>query len=92
MWVAIGGRGRLYGAILGAATVSLLSTWFTGGRVPDIDLGFVRILWVDWWTVLLGLSFVLVTLFAPKGLAGLFDFIRLPTAVRAYKGEPRKIK
>ncbi|ORE92393.1 urea ABC transporter permease subunit UrtC [Acuticoccus yangtzensis] len=92
VWVAIGGRGRLYGAILGAATVSLLSTWFTGGRVPDIDLGFTRILWVDWWTVLLGLSFVLVTLFAPKGLAGLFDYLRLPSAVKPYKGEPKRIK
>jgi ABC-type sugar transport system ATPase subunit len=27
--------------------------------------------WVDWWPVLLGLSFVLVTLFAPKGIGGL---------------------
>jgi len=73
VWVAIGGRGRLYGAVIGAAFVSLLSTWFTGGRVPSINLGFARIDWVDWWTVLLGLSFVLVTLFAPKGIGGLFD-------------------
>jgi urea transport system permease protein len=28
---------------------------------------------VDWWLVLLGLSFVAVTLFAPKGIGGLFD-------------------
>ena len=34
VWVAIGGRGRLYGAVIGAAFVSLLSTWFTGGRAP----------------------------------------------------------
>jgi urea transport system permease protein len=33
VWVAIGGRGRLYGAVIGAAVVSLLSSWFTGGRV-----------------------------------------------------------
>ena len=75
VWVAIGGRGRLYGAVIGAAFVSLLSTWFTGGQAPDIDLGFYRIQWVDWWVVLLGLSFVLVTLFAPKGIGGLFDLI-----------------
>ena len=73
VWVAIGGRGRLYGAVIGAAFVSLLSTWFTGGQAPDIDLGFYRIQWVDWWTVLLGLSFVAVTLFAPKGIGGLVD-------------------
>ncbi len=75
VWVAIGGRGRLYGAVIGAAVVSLLSTYFTGGRAPNIDFGFYEIDWVDWWPVLLGLGFVLVTLFAPKGLGGLVDYI-----------------
>ncbi|MCR9150733.1 MAG: urea ABC transporter permease subunit UrtC [Rhodobacteraceae bacterium] len=75
VWVAIGGRGRLYGAVIGAALVSLLSTWFTGGQAPDLDLGFYRVQWVDWWTVLLGLSFVAVTLFAPKGVGGLVDLV-----------------
>ena len=56
VWVAIGGRGRLYGAAIGAACVSLLSRWFTGGGAPDIDLGFYEIQWTDWWLVLLGLS------------------------------------
>ncbi len=74
VWVAIGGRGRLYGAVIGAAVVSLLSTYFTGGRAPDINLGLFAIEWVDWWPVLLGLGFVLVTLFAPKGLGGLVDY------------------
>ena len=73
VWVAIGGRGRLYGAVIGAAFVSLLSTWFTGGQAPDVPLGFYTIQWVDWWTVLLGFSFVAVTLFAPSGMGGLFD-------------------
>jgi len=73
VWVAIGGRGRIYGAVIGAAFVSLLSSWFTGGQVPDIPLGFYTIKWVDWWLVLLGLSFVVVTLYAPKGIGGLFD-------------------
>ncbi|WP_158965895.1 urea ABC transporter permease subunit UrtC [Chachezhania sediminis] len=73
VWVAIGGRGRLYGAVIGAVVVSMLSTWFTGGRAPDINLGFYTIKWVDWWQVALGLSFVLVTLFAPKGIGGLVD-------------------
>lgn len=82
VWVAIGGRGRLYGAIIGAAFVSLLSTWFTGGRAPSVDLGFYRIDWVDWWQVLLGLSFVVVTIVAPKGIGGLFDLIRLPRRER----------
>jgi urea transport system permease protein len=75
VWVAIGGRGRFYGAVIGAAFVSLLSSWFTGGTVPALDLGFARIVWVDWWQVLLGLSFVLVTLFAPRGIGGLVDLL-----------------
>ncbi len=73
VWVAIGGRGKLYGAVIGAAFVSLLSTWFTGGQAPNINLGFYTIEWVDWWIVILGLSFVAVTLFAPRGIGGLFD-------------------
>jgi urea transport system permease protein len=74
VWVAIGGRGRLYGAVIGAALVSLLSSWFTGGSAPDIDLGFYTIRWTDWWLVLLGLTFVAVTLFFPKGIGGIFDW------------------
>ena len=73
VWVAIGGRGRLYGAVIGAAFVSLLSSWFTGGNAPDIDLGIYEIRWSDWWLVLLGTSFVAVTLFFPKGIGGIFD-------------------
>ncbi|MGY3438348.1 MULTISPECIES: urea ABC transporter permease subunit UrtC [unclassified Marinovum] len=75
VWVAIGGRGRLYGAVIGAAFVSLLSSWFTGGGAPNINLGFYVVKWTDWWLVLLGLSFVAVTLFFPKGIGGLFDLI-----------------
>jgi urea transport system permease protein len=75
VWVAIGGRGRLYGAVIGATFVSLLSSWFTGGGAPDINLGFYVIQWTDWWLVLLGLSFVAVTLFFPKGIGGLFDYL-----------------
>jgi urea transport system permease protein len=75
VWVAIGGRGRLYGAVIGAVTVSLLSSWFTGGGAPDIRIGGWTLRWVDWWTVLLGLGFVAVTLFAPKGIGGIFDLI-----------------
>ncbi len=60
--------------MIGAAfVVSLLSSWFTGGGAPDIDLGFYVVKWTDWWLVLLGTSFVLVTLFAPKGLGGFVD-------------------
>jgi urea transport system permease protein len=73
VWVAIGGRGRLYGAVIGAAVVSLASSWFTGGGAPAIDLGFYKINWTDWWLVLLGFGFVAVTLFLPRGIGGVFD-------------------
>jgi urea transport system permease protein len=73
VWVAIGGRGRLYGAVIGAALVSLVSSVFTSGRLPNIPLGPVSLNWVDWWLVILGFAFVAVTLFAPKGIGGLFD-------------------
>ena len=68
VWVAIGGRGKLYGAILGAASVSLLSSWFTGGNAPNIPLGFFTIEWVNWWTVFLGIGFVAITIFSRGGL------------------------
>ncbi len=76
VWVAIGGRGRLYGAVIGTAFVSLVSSWFTGGQAPDVSLGFYTVKWVDWWLVLLGLSFVLVTLYAPNGMGGLIDLLK----------------
>ncbi|WP_299193681.1 urea ABC transporter permease subunit UrtC [uncultured Litoreibacter sp.] len=75
VWVAIGGRGRLYGAAIGAAFVSLMSSWFTGGGAPSIPVGSYTIEWTDWWLVLLGFSFVAVTLFFPKGIGGLFDYL-----------------
>ena len=77
VWVAIGGRGRLYGAVIGAAFVSLLSSYLTGGQAPDINLGFAVLKWTDWWLVFLGFSFVAVTLYAPKGIGGLIDFFKL---------------
>ncbi|MCT4370455.1 urea ABC transporter permease subunit UrtC [Yangia mangrovi] len=87
VWVAIGGRGRLYGAALGAAVVSLLSSWFTGGGAPNINLGFYTINWTDWWLVLLGLSFVAVTLLAPKGIGGIFDLFSRRHAVPERVGD-----
>jgi urea transport system permease protein len=58
VWVAVGGRGTLVGAVLGAFTVNGLKTWLTSAA-PDL------------WLFVLGGLFVLVTLFLPKGLIGL---------------------
>ena len=75
VWVAIGGRGYLYGALVGAAFVSLASSYFTGGQIPNINFGLFTLKWVDWWVVILGLSFVITTLYAPKGIGGLIERI-----------------
>jgi urea transport system permease protein len=58
IWVAIGGRGTLYGAIAGAVLVNYAKTWFTTA-LPSA------------WLYLLGALFVLTTLLLPRGLAGL---------------------
>ncbi len=58
VWVAMGGRATLYGAVIGALGVNYAKTWFTGA-MPDA------------WLFALGALFVLVTLLLPKGIAGL---------------------
>jgi urea transport system permease protein len=58
IWVAVGGRGTLVGAALGAVVVNIGKSWFTGA-LPEL------------WLFALGGLFVFVTLFLPKGLLGL---------------------
>ncbi len=58
IWVAIGGRGTLYGAIIGALLVNYAKTYFTAA-LPEI------------WLYALGALFVVVTLYLPKGIVGL---------------------
>ncbi|WP_428484202.1 urea ABC transporter permease subunit UrtC [Rhodopila sp.] len=60
IWVAVGGRGTLVGAILGALLVNFGKTWFTGA-FPEV------------WLYALGAMFIFVTLFLPRGVMGLFD-------------------
>ncbi|HEC91235.1 MAG TPA: urea ABC transporter permease subunit UrtC, partial [Alphaproteobacteria bacterium] len=57
IWVAIGGRGTLYGAALGAILVNYAKTYFTGA-FPEI------------WLFMLGGLFISVTVFMPKGIVG----------------------
>jgi urea transport system permease protein len=58
IWVAVGGRGTLFGAIVGAVLVNYAKTYLTGA-FPEI------------WLYVLGALFVLVTLFLPDGIVGL---------------------
>jgi urea transport system permease protein len=65
VWVAVGGRGLLYGAILGALLVNFAKTQFTG-ILPEA------------WLFALGALFVIVTVFLPKGVVGFLSmFARL---------------
>ncbi|WP_435948221.1 urea ABC transporter permease subunit UrtC [Dryocola sp. BD586] len=58
IWVALGGRGTLIGPILGAGLVNGAKSYFTMA-VPE------------YWQLFLGLIFILVTLFLPRGVIGL---------------------
>ena len=63
IWVAIGGRATLYGAVLGALLVNYGKTYFTAA-LPDL------------WLFALGGLFVLVTLLLPRGIAGVLRWRR----------------
>ena len=59
IWVAVGGRGSLLGPIIGAFTVSGAKSFFTAN-------------FAEYWLFFLGLMFVLVTLFLPNGILGIY--------------------
>ncbi|MCA0303185.1 MAG: urea ABC transporter permease subunit UrtC, partial [Proteobacteria bacterium] len=63
IWVAVGGRGTLHGAILGALLVNYAKSYLTGA-VPEL------------WLFALGALFIAVTLFLPKGVVGLWAQLR----------------
>lgn len=58
VWVAVGGRATLYGAVLGAFVVNYGKTYFTAA-IPEL------------WLFALGALFILVTILLPKGVVGL---------------------
>ena len=62
IWTAVGGRGSLIGPILGAFGVNAAKSWFT-------------VAMPQFWLFFLGAIFILVTLFLPKGLMGLWHKI-----------------
>ena len=59
VWVAVGGRATLFGAVLGALLVNYAKSYFTGA-FPEI------------WLFGLGGLFILVTILAPQGVMGYF--------------------
>ena len=60
IWVAVGGRGTLSGALVGAGLVNGAKSWFTVAAP-------------DYWLYFLGTLFIVLTLFFPKGLVGVFS-------------------
>jgi urea transport system permease protein len=77
IWVSVGGRGTLTGAIVGAVLVNSAKTWLTG-VAPET------------WLFVLGALFILTTLIFPSGLVGLLQFpgkIRPRTAAPVPAGE-----
>jgi urea transport system permease protein len=60
IWVAVGGRGTLVGAVLGAVLVNYAKTYFTSGVLAP------------YWLFILGALFIAVTLFLPRGVVGSF--------------------
>ena len=76
IWTAVGGRGTLIGPVIGAAAVNLGKSWFTQA-------------FPEYWLYLLGLLFILVTLYLPRGIAGLWARKRCTCISRARR-EQRK--
>jgi len=63
IWVAIGGRATLYGAVIGALLVNFGKSWFTGA-------------FPEYWIFVLGALFVLSTLWLPNGVAGIKNYVK----------------
>ena len=69
IWVAVGGRGFLYGAVIGAILVNYGKTFFTGA-FPEV------------WLFMLGALFVVSTLFFPQGVVGIVQQLKQKRAER----------
>lgn len=69
VWVAVGGRGTLYGAVLGAVLINYAKSYFTGA-LPEA------------WLFVLGGLFIGSTLFLPKGIVGALARARAAVATR----------
>ena len=69
IWVAVGGRGTLVGALFGAGLVNVAKSWFTVAAP-------------DYWLYFLGVLFIVVTLFFPKGFLGFFKSFSIINKVK----------
>jgi urea transport system permease protein len=63
IWVAVGGRGTLTGAVIGAVLVNYAKTTFTSGALAP------------YWLFMLGGLFIAVTLLLPRGIDGTWQWL-----------------
>jgi len=75
VWVAVGGRGTLYGAVAGAFIVNYAKTYFTGA-LPEL------------WLFALGTLFIVVTVFLPRGVVGLIARLKEDKQRQEVNNEP----
>jgi urea ABC transporter permease protein UrtC len=68
VWCAVGGRGTLIGPIIGAISVNSLKSWATTN-------------YPDYWLIILGVLFILIVLFMPKGIVG------IPAQIKGWLGK-----
>lgn len=73
VWVAVGGRGTLIGPIIGAVGVNALKSWASRA-------------YPAYWPIILGVLFILVVLFMPRGIVG------LPEQISAWMEKRRRIR
>ena len=77
IWVAVGGRGTLTGAVIGAVMVNYAKTTFTSGALAP------------YWLFMLGGLFIAVTLLLPRGIVGTWQWlVQRRKASAAAKAEP----
>jgi len=84
IWTAVGGRGTLVGALVGAALVNLAKSWFT-------------VAFPEYWLYVLGFLFIAVTLFMPQGVVGLLKKREAPkrqepSPAESQTAAPRNVK
>ena len=78
IWVAVGGRGTLFGAIIGAFAVNGTRTYFTAAA-PEV------------WLFFLGTLFILVTLVMPNGIVGVYKSLRSGELFDAIRRRLRRV-
>jgi urea transport system permease protein len=79
IWVAVGGRGTLTGAVLGAFVVNYAKTYFTSGVLAP------------YWLFVLGGLFIAVTLLLPRGIVGTLNYWRAGRSEAKAAGAPNAV-